>query len=208
MLPAECKNAKRKQLLTQPLEHTPRRANKKVGRVGKTFFTFFHGPMNSWWDLPNIWDHKLIRTAASHLLFLPKKSARKKSAGWSPRRYVFLSPDVIFFEPFFPKASLMLGFSFSCLRRGNDRNPALKSFHVNLLDGWTWSVLETASQVYRLTLESKRLKGNIAVCVALVCWEITLPTGQKPEVRLLSATADTSKSTWQQKRFASVEAGP
>lgn len=30
MLPAECKNAKHKQLLTQPLERTPRRANKKV----------------------------------------------------------------------------------------------------------------------------------------------------------------------------------
>lgn len=85
------------------------------GGAGKTFFTFFHCPMNSWWDLPNIWDHKLIRTAASHLCFFSKKVPEKHQQGGHPGD-MFFSPDVIFF-----------GFSFSRLRRGNDRNLTMKS---------------------------------------------------------------------------------
>ena len=63
--------------------------------------------MTSWWDLPNIWDHNLIRTAASHL-FCQKKSVRKNQRGDHPGDMFFYQlTDVknssnLFFLSFFP----------------------------------------------------------------------------------------------------------
>lgn len=129
--------------------------------------------------------------------FFSKKSAKKESAGWSPRRYVFLSPDVIFF-----------GFSFSRVRRGNDRNPTLKSFHVNLLDGWTWSVLETASQVYRLTLEEIPRKYCSLCCTCFLGYNKLSQRAKSPKLGCCPPPPTRPNARGNKKRFASVEAGP
>ena len=76
---------------------------------------------------------------------------------------------------------------------GNDRKLTLKYAGEVCLNvscepvGWTNLAGFGDSKYIEWLL--KRFQGNIAP----VFWDITSPTGQKPEVRLSSATADTSK---------------
>lgn len=147
--------------------NTHRRANKKVGRAGKTFFTFFHCPMNSWWDLPNIWDHKLIRTAASHLFFSPKKVPKKNQQGGHPG-------DMFFYhQMLYSSGSRLVVYGEETI----EIRPWSRFMWTCWMDGpgrfWR-------QQVRYIDWLLKRFQGNIAVCVALVFWDIiNLANGPK-----------------------------